>query len=74
MNIRFYIVLVALMGAGCAHTVQYKLDPVDRFAGPQIEKTVTVKTFGDETVPPPAGVARIGDYDWRNNVRSGYKN
>lgn len=65
--------LVAVSGVGCAHSIQYKLTSADRWSGVIIEKTVVVKTFKDDTVPPAQAETHEGAYTWRHNVRDGYK-
>jgi hypothetical protein len=74
MSMRDAIILLALVSAGCAHTVKYKLTESERWPEAKPDKTLAVTTFADNTVPQEAKTIQVGDYTWRTNYRSRYKN
>lgn len=74
MSMRHAIILLALVSAGCAHTVNYKLTQSERWPEAKLDKTLAVTTFADDTVPQEAKTIQVDVYTWRTNYRSRYKN
>jgi len=61
-----------LLLSGCAHTVEYELEPTDRVMGRRINKVVEVKKFTDNIPKRTADTVKIGGETWRTNPQRGY--
>jgi hypothetical protein len=61
-----------LLLCGCAHTVEYDLEPTDRVMGRRINKVVEVKKFADKIPKRTADTIKLNGETWRTNPQRGY--